>query len=69
MAITYSIARQEYGLTEYGANPDCGQLTRERLFFPCLCSHLRNWSRETGSDVPSRVSLLILYTQPEYGAY
>ena len=27
------------------------------------------WSRETGSAVPSRVSLLILHTQAESGAY
>ena len=27
--------------------------------FPCLRSRLRIWSRETGSAVPSRVSLLI----------
>ena len=27
--------------------------------FPCPCSRLRIWSRETGSAVPSRVSLLI----------
>ena len=30
---------------------------------------LRIWSRETGSAVPSRVSLLILHTQAESGAY
>ena len=30
---------------------------------------LRIWSRETGSAVPSRVSLLILHTQTESGAY
>ena len=30
---------------------------------------LRIWSRETGSAVPSRVSLFILYTQAESGAY
>ena len=32
-------------------------------------SRLRIDSRETGSAVPSRVSLLILHTQAEYGAY
>ena len=36
---------------------------------PCPRSRLRIWSRETGSAVPSRVSLLILYTQGESGAY
>ena len=29
------------------------------MFFPCPRSRLRIWSRETGSAVPSRVSLLI----------
>ena len=41
------------------ANPaHRGQLNKEKY---CLCprSRLRNWSRETGSAVPSRVSLLI----------
>ena len=27
--------------------------------FPCPCSRLKIWSRETGSAVPSRISLLI----------
>ena len=30
---------------------------------------MRIWSRETGSAAPSRVSLLILHTQAEFGAY
>ena len=30
-----------------------------KKIFPCLRSRLRSWSRETGSAVPSRVSLLI----------
>ena len=51
------------------ANPARGQLNREKLIFPCLRTRLRIWSRETGSAVPSRVSLLILHTQAEYGAY
>ena len=37
--------------------------------FPCPRSRLRILSRETGLAVPSRVSLLILYTQPESGIY
>ena len=41
------------------ANPARGQLNRENQIFPCPRSHLRIWSRETGSAVPSRVSLLI----------
>ena len=36
---------------------------------PCARSRLRIWSRETGSAVPSRVSLLIFHTQAESGAY
>ena len=37
--------------------------------FPCPRACLRIWSRETASAVPSRVSLLILHTQAESGAY
>ena len=40
------------------ANPAGGQLNKENEF-PCPCSRPRIWSRETGSAVPSRVSLLI----------
>ena len=43
------------------------QLKREH--FPCPRSRLKIWSRETGSAVPSRVSLLILHTQAESGVY
>ena len=35
-----------------------GQLDREKIF-PCPRARLRIWSRETGSAVPSRVSLPI----------
>ena len=41
------------------ANPARGQLNRENSIFPCPCACLRIWPRETGSAVPSRVSLLI----------
>ena len=43
------------------ANPARGQLNRknENFPFPCPRSRLRIWSREPGSAVPSRVSLLI----------
>ena len=37
--------------------------------FSCPRSRLRIWSRDTGSAVPSRVSLLIVYTQAGSGAY
>ena len=41
----------------------------EKMAFSCLRSRLRIWSRETGSVVPSRVSLPILYIKAESGAY
>ena len=41
------------------ANPARGQLNREKLYPPVPCACLRIWSHETGSAVPSRVSLLI----------
>ena len=40
------------------ANPARGQLNREKIF-SCPRACLIIWSRETGSAVPSRVSLLI----------
>ena len=40
------------------ANPARGQLNRENEIFPSPFAP-ENWSRETGSAVPSRVSLLI----------
>ena len=48
------------------ANPARGRLNSENN---CPCSRLRIWYRETGSAVPSRVSLLIsIHTQAEPGA-
>ena len=43
------------------ASPARGQLNREngKYHFPCSRSRLRIWSRETGSAVPSGVSLFI----------
>ena len=41
------------------ANPASGQLKKGKCIFPCPRSRLRIWSRETGSAVPSSVSLLI----------
>ena len=49
------------------ANPVYGQLNREKI--PCPRSRLRIWFRETSLAVPSLVSLLILYTNAESGAY
>ena len=41
------------------ASPARGQLNRKNEYFPVRVPCLRIWSRETGSVVPSRVSLLI----------
>ena len=41
------------------AHPARGQLNRENEYFSVPGSRLTIWSRETGSAVPSRVSLLI----------
>ena len=40
-------------------NPARGQLNREKIIFPCPRTCLIIWSRETGTAVPSRDSLLI----------
>ena len=53
---TYSKSMDQPGKV---ASPARGQLNRENGLFPCPRSCLRIWSRETGSAVPSRVSLLI----------
>ena len=45
-----------------------GKLKRENDFFPAPRPRLRIWSRETGSAVPPRVSLLNLRTEGESGA-
>ena len=49
------------------ANPARGQLNKENIMFPCPRSRRRMWSLETGSAIPSRVSLLILHTPAESG--
>ena len=41
------------------ANPARGQLNKEKRIFTCPSTRLRIWSRETGSAVPSGVSLFI----------
>ena len=58
IVITYSKGKDQPGKV---ANPARGQLLAEqgKLFLSCLRSRLRIWSRETGSAVPSRVSLPI----------
>ena len=52
---TYSKSKDQPGKA---ANPARGQLNRY-ISLSLPCSRLRIWSRETGSAVPSRVSLLI----------
>ena len=52
---TYSKSMDQPGKV---ANPARGKLNREKKI-PCPRTCLRIWSRETGSAVPSRVSLLI----------
>ena len=61
----------QQGLDEPGmvVNPARGQLHRETYFFPYLRSHLRISPRETGSTVPSCVSLVILHIQANSGDY
>ena len=57
VAITYSKGKDQPGKA---ANPVRGRSAEQgELIFPCPRSRLRIWSRETGSTVPSRVSLLI----------
>ena len=45
-------------------SPACDQLNRGDEIFPCPRSRLRIWSRETGSAVASRISLLISILRP-----
>ena len=66
MVITY-IA--EHGSTGKGCQFCSWSAEQGKCFFPCPSSRLRIWSREIGSAVPSGVSLLILHTQAECGAY
>ena len=56
MVISYSKSMDQTGKV---TSPARGQLDSEKLIFPYPRSHLRIRSRETGSAVPSRVSLLI----------
>ena len=57
--------------TEYistGSQPTRGQLTGKINVSLSLLAP-ESWSRETGLAVLSRVSLIIIYTQAESGAY
>ena len=63
MVITDSKSMDQPGKV---ADPARGQLNRENDYFPvCPRSRLRIWSRETGSAVPSRASLVISITQAD----
>ena len=66
MVITYSKNMDQPGKV---ANLARSQLDGEKIIFPYPRSRLRIWSRETGLAVSSRVSLFILHTQAESGAY
>ena len=56
MVITYSKGEDQPGKV---AHPACGQLNGEKYIVSCRRSRLRIWSRERGSAIASRVSLLI----------
>ena len=57
------------GSTGQGCKPCSWSAEKGKVFSLCPRSRRRIWSRKTGSDVPSRVSLLILQTQAEPGGY
>ena len=59
----------DWALTGYGYQFCSSSAEQGKWNFPCPRSRLRVWSRELGLAVPSRVSLLILHTQAESGAY
>ena len=61
---TFPLARvyqqqQENGSTGYGSQSFSWPAEQGKRIFPCLRLRLKNWSREMGSAVLSRVSLLI----------
>ena len=61
--------QQSMDQSAMAANPVCGQLKRKHVFSLTPFAPENVISRETGSAFPSRVSLLILHTQAESGAY
>ena len=62
-------AQQEYGSPGSGCHSYSWSAGQEKTIFSCPRLQLRIWSREIGSSVPFHVSLLILHTQVESGAY
>ena len=57
------------GLTRQGCISCLWSAEQRKCFFPCPRSSLNILSRKRGLVVPSCVSLLILHTQDEFGAY
>ena len=53
------------GSIKYSCHSCSWSTDQGKLLIAYLCSRLRIWSRETGSDVPSRASQLYTYTEPE----
>ena len=63
MVITYSKSIDQTGIVScrsYSWSAEQG-----KWIFSCPRSRIKNWSPETGSAVPSRVSPLIIHTQAE----
>ena len=65
----WSSLAAEYGSTGYGYQFCSRSAEQGKWIFPCLRTRLRIWSRETGSVVPSRVSLLILHAHAELSRF
>ena len=65
----WSSLSADWALTWYGCQSCSWSAEQGKYYFLCPRSRLRVWSRELGLAVPSRVSLLILHTQAESGAY
>ena len=61
----WSSHRAEYISTGKGCQSCSWSAEQGKIIFPCTRSRLRILSRETGSAVPSRISLLILHSQSE----
>ena len=55
------------GSTKYSCHSCSWSTDQGKLMIAYLWSRLRIWSRETGSDVPSRASQLYTHTEPESG--
>ena len=53
------------GSIKYSCHSCSWSIDQGKLLIAYLCSRLRIWSRETGSDVPSRASQLYTYTEPD----